>query len=72
MELDIEGRMPVVLTQASESFAFPAHAPTSARLVSGMIVDLNVMTWPWRGHIRSSGARSKASTIWMRKEASRC
>ncbi len=44
MELDIEGRRPVVLTQASEPLAFPADAATSARLVSGTIVDLNVMT----------------------------
>ncbi len=44
MELDIAGRSPVVLTHASNPLAFPADAPTSARLVSGTIVDLNVMT----------------------------
>ncbi len=44
MELDIAGRSPVVLTQASEPLAFPADAATSARLVSGATVDLNVMT----------------------------
>ncbi|WP_426229879.1 HutD/Ves family protein [Pararhizobium sp. DWP3-4] len=44
MELDIAGREPVVLTRASEPLAFPADAATSARLVSGTIVDLNVMT----------------------------
>lgn len=44
MELDIAGRKPVVLTRASEPLAFPADAATSARLVSGAIVDLNVMT----------------------------
>ncbi|MBW9065040.1 HutD family protein [Rhizobium herbae] len=44
MELDIAGRAPVVLTQASKPFAFPADAATSARLLSGAIVDLNVMT----------------------------
>jgi len=44
MELDIEGRAPIVLTQASRPLAFPADASTSARLVSGTIVDLNVMT----------------------------
>ncbi|CAN7330493.1 HutD/Ves family protein [Pararhizobium sp. LjRoot238] len=44
MELAIEGRAPVVLTQASRPLAFPADTPTSARLVSGAIVDLNVMT----------------------------
>jgi environmental stress-induced protein Ves len=44
MQLDIAGREPVVLTHASESLAFPADVATSARLVSGTIVDLNVMT----------------------------
>ncbi|WP_426239667.1 HutD/Ves family protein [Pararhizobium sp. DWP1-1-3] len=44
MELDIAGREPVVLTRASEPLAFPADSATSARLVSGTIVDLNVMT----------------------------
>lgn len=44
MELDIAGRSPVVLTQASKPLAFPADAATLARLVSGAIVDLNVMT----------------------------
>ncbi|MCY1303543.1 HutD [compost metagenome] len=38
--------MPVVLTQASEPFAFqrPVRSSPDAYLVSGMIVDLNVMT----------------------------
>ncbi|MCW0001443.1 HutD family protein [Pararhizobium sp. YC-54] len=44
MELDIAGRKPVVLTRASAPLPFPADAATSARLVSGTIVDLNVMT----------------------------
>jgi environmental stress-induced protein Ves len=44
MELEIAGRAPVVLTQASKPLAFPADAATSAWLVSGAIVDLNVMT----------------------------
>ena len=44
MELDIAGRPSTLLTQASHPLAFPADAPTSARLVSGPIVDLNVMT----------------------------
>ncbi|WP_438753376.1 HutD/Ves family protein [Pararhizobium sp. O133] len=44
MELDIAGSAPVILTQASEPLAFPADAPTSARLISGTIVDLNIMT----------------------------
>ncbi len=44
MELDIAGRTPVVLTHASKPLAFPADAATTARLVSGTITDLNVMT----------------------------
>lgn len=44
MELDIAGRSPVVLTKTSEPLAFPADAATTAKLVSGTIVDLNVMT----------------------------
>jgi len=44
MELDIAGRPSTLLTQASQPLAFPADAQTSARLVSGTIVDLNVMT----------------------------
>ncbi len=42
--LDIAGRTPVVLTRSSAPLAFPADAATSARLVSGTITDLNVMT----------------------------
>ena len=56
MELDIAGRSPAVLKQASDPLAFPADAPTSARLVSGTIVDLNVMTkrgqWMHQGQKR--------------------
>jgi environmental stress-induced protein Ves len=44
MELDIAGRTPMLLTQASAPLAFPADAATSARLVSGAITDLNIMT----------------------------
>ena len=44
MELDITGREPVVLTKTSQPLAFPADVATSARLVSGTIVDLNIMT----------------------------
>lgn len=44
MELDIGGREPVVLTRTSQPMAFPADATTSARLVSGTIIDVNVMT----------------------------
>ncbi|WP_275791011.1 HutD/Ves family protein [Pararhizobium gei] len=44
MELTIEGRQPLTLTQASAPLAFPADVATSARLVAGTITDLNVMT----------------------------
>jgi environmental stress-induced protein Ves len=44
MELAIEGREPVLLTQASKPYPFPADAATTAKLVDGTITDLNVMT----------------------------
>ncbi|WP_367729869.1 HutD family protein [Agrobacterium radiobacter] len=53
MEVDIAEREPVLLTRTSEPLAFPADAATSARLVSGAIVDLNVMTrrGQWTNHV---------------------
>ncbi len=44
MELAVDGRDTAVLTQASPPHAFAADAPTTARLVEGTIVDLNIMT----------------------------
>lgn len=44
MELFVEGRDAVLLTEASEPHPFPADAPTTAKLVDGTITDLNVMT----------------------------
>ncbi|NVD41453.1 HutD family protein [Ensifer sp. HO-A22] len=44
MTLLIEGRAPAPLTQASAPLAFPADTATSAKLIDGTIVDLNVMT----------------------------
>ncbi|NLR99297.1 HutD family protein [Rhizobium sp. P38BS-XIX] len=44
MTLFIEGRAPERLTQASEPLPFAADAPTSATLINGTIIDLNVMT----------------------------
>lgn len=44
MDLDVARMEPVRLTTASEPFAFPGDAETSATLVSGTITDLNVMT----------------------------
>ncbi len=43
MALDIEGRKPVTLTEASEPYSFPADVATNAELLRGPIVDLNVM-----------------------------
>lgn len=42
--LSIEGRPDTTLTRASLPLFFPADAPTSACLVSGPILDFNVMT----------------------------
>ncbi|MGE7371141.1 HutD/Ves family protein [Neorhizobium sp. NPDC001467] len=44
MELFVEGREQVLLTQASPPHPFAADAATTARLVDGAITDLNVMT----------------------------
>lgn len=44
MTLLIDGREPAPLTQASAPLAFPADVATSASLIDGTIVDLNVMT----------------------------
>jgi environmental stress-induced protein Ves len=44
MTLFIDGQEAIVLTQESEPLPFPADAATSATLVAGPIVDLNVMT----------------------------
>lgn len=44
MTLLIDGREPAPLTQASAPLPFPADVATSASLIDGTIVDLNVMT----------------------------
>jgi environmental stress-induced protein Ves len=44
IDLTIDGRGATRLTQASAPLAFPADAPTTARLVDGPIRDLNVMS----------------------------
>lgn len=44
MVLDIEGREPMTLTDASPPYSFPADAATNAKLLGGPITDLNVMT----------------------------
>lgn len=42
--LDVEGHAPARLTQESQPHPFPADVPTSAALISGPIIDLNVMS----------------------------
>lgn len=44
MDLEIEGMGRRSLTAGSDPLAFPADAPTGARLHDGAITDLNVMT----------------------------
>ena len=44
MDLSIEGIGERLLTPDSAALAFPADAPTTARLTGGPITDLNVMT----------------------------
>ncbi|MEP7453960.1 HutD family protein [Phyllobacterium sp. SB3] len=44
MNLEVAGMAPPCLTTASAPFAFRGDAAASATLLSGMIVDLNVMT----------------------------
>lgn len=44
IELASEVRDPVLLTQISAPYTFPADAPASARLMGGKVIDLNVMT----------------------------
>ncbi|MGV1766742.1 HutD/Ves family protein [Rhizobium rhizogenes] len=56
MTLFIEGREPVLLTEGSDPLPFAADAPTSATLVDGTIMDLNVMTR--RGRLSHSVKRS--------------
>ena len=55
MTLFIEGRAPERLTQASAPLPFAADAPTSATLIDGTIIDLNVMTR--RGRFKHSVQR---------------
>ena len=55
MDLEIEGMGRRSLTAGSDPLAFPADAPTGARLHDGAITDLNVMTR--RGAFRHRVAR---------------
>lgn len=60
MTLSIEGLGERLLTPASPPLAFPADAPTTARLPGGPITDLNVMTR--RGVFRHSLTRHVAES----------
>lgn len=44
MELTIDNAPPLALYPGSDPCPFPADKPTSARLVNGVVTDLNVMT----------------------------
>ncbi|CDZ44061.1 HutD/Ves family protein [Neorhizobium galegae] len=44
MELTIDGCEPLILDLGSEPCPFPADKPVLARLVNGVVTDLNVMT----------------------------
>lgn len=59
MELAVGGEPPVYLTPTSSPLAFPADVATTARLVSGPITDLNVMTR--RGHWKHQVERQLVS-----------
>ena len=58
MALSVEGLGERLLTPASAPLAFPADAPTAARLTGGPVTDLNVMTR--RGVFRHTLARHVA------------
>jgi environmental stress-induced protein Ves len=63
--LDIEGKPPVTLTGGSQPVMFSADRPTSARLVSGPIVDLNVMTR--RGQFAHKVMRLEKESVLQRQ-----
>jgi environmental stress-induced protein Ves len=60
MVLDVVGRPPVTLTRASPPYAFAGDAATSAKLVDGAIVDLNIMVR--RGLVRTRVQRINLTT----------
>jgi hypothetical protein len=55
MRLSVEGRPPVALSPESPALAFPGDAATTAELVDGPILDLNVMVR--RGKARATLSR---------------
>jgi HutD len=61
LSLTIGDTAPVVLDRNSEPMQFPGDAPTSARLIAGDIIDLNVMTRRGRFEHRLRRIREWAS-----------
>ena len=60
--LEIAGREPVTLRLASEPHSFPADVSTSAELLGGAVIDLNVMT-------RRSAARHSVERLVLSSPA---
>ena len=60
LSLAIGGAAPVMLDQNSEPIRFPGDMPTSARLLAGEIIDLNVMTRRGRFEHRLQRIREQA------------
>jgi environmental stress-induced protein Ves len=61
--LAVEGSPEVALTRSSAPFAFAADKPSSARLMSGPILDLNMMTRRDRFAHRMMRLASGAATV---------
>ncbi len=57
--LSVQGAREIALAPASEPHAFPADVPTSARLIGGPVLDLNVMTRRGRARHRVSHWRPR-------------
>lgn len=63
MELNIDGRSAITLTQAAMPLRFAADRSTVARLLSGPIVDLNIMSrrGKWQHHVERIGVQHGTS-----------
>jgi uncharacterized protein len=61
--LSVEGRVPVGLTSRSDPLPFPADVATSAALIAGPIIDLNVMARRGRYRHKVSTHELKGSTV---------
>lgn len=65
LRLEIQGMAPLMVTTASEPVSFPADAVTSAVLLQGPVVDLNVMTRRGRFTHRVTRRLLDAPTAWL-------